>query len=216
MSYEVQPASRVRSAAAANSRMAGGLPVAAAQHRLGLVLQIAHQGLAGVAAPVGVVQRPEQLADRAQRRDVAGGDPGALGAVDPVGAALPGHRDPALYGHPARPVVVGVAAGDTFVRAPDQPVPAGHDESGRGEGDLAQLGVAAGVLAPQPADDVHRLTGARGELQPGVHRRTGVQAEVLGGQPAVPAAWVNTSAIRAGVVPLGCWPRSQRVTDVLS
>ncbi|CAM5280121.1 hypothetical protein STENM327S_00857 [Streptomyces tendae] len=27
---------------------------------------------------------------------------------------------------------------------------------------------------------------------------------------------MKTSAIRAGVVPRGCWPRSHRVTDVLS
>ncbi len=46
-----------------------------------------------------------------------------------------------------------------------------------------------------------------------------------GAQASRPRSWadsrrpsrrVNTSAIRAGVVPLGCWPRSQRVTDVLS
>ena len=44
--------------------------------------------------------------------------------------------------------------------------------------------MAAGVLAPQPADDVHGLLGRGGELQARVDGRAGVQTQVLGGQPA--------------------------------
>ena len=150
---------------------AGLLAVGAAQHRLALVLQVAHQGLPGVPAAVGVVEGAEQLADRAQRGDVAAGD---LLAGSALGlAALAGHA-------PGRPWAGtrsgGLAAGDPVVGAADQPVPAGHDEPGRGEGDLAQLGMAAGVLAPQPADDVDGLLGRRGELQPRVDGRAGVEA----------------------------------------
>ena len=82
------------------------------------------------------------------------------------------------------PLGAGLAAADPLVGPADQPVPAGHDEPGRGEGDLAQLGVAAGVLAPQPADDVDGLLGGGGELQPRVDGRAGVEAQVLGGEPA--------------------------------
>lgn len=48
--------------------------------------------------------------------------------------------------------------------------------------------MAAGVLAPQPADDVDGLLGGRGELQARVDGGTGVQAEVLGGEPTAEAA----------------------------
>lgn len=75
---------------------------------------------------------------------------------------------------PARHPVVGAA---------DQPVAAGNDQTRRGEGDLAEFGVAAGVLAPEPADDVDGLFGGRGELQARVDRRAGVETEVLGGEP---------------------------------
>ncbi len=168
---------------------AGLLVVGAAEHRLALVLQVAHEGLPGVAAAVAVVEGAEQLADRAQRVDVPVGDlvaGAALGVPARAGrqrehrpALRPGRGGTALRGHPGC-----LLAGHLVVRLADQPVPAGHHEPGRGEGDLAQLGVAAGVLAPQPADDVDGLLGGGGELQPGVHRRARVQAEILGGEPA--------------------------------
>lgn len=157
----------------------GLLPVGAAQHRLDLVLQVADEGLAGVAAAVGVVEGAEQLADRAQRGDVAAGDPlagaplGVPALARDGGAALGGQPDGA-----------GLAVGDAVVGAPDQPVAAGDDETGRGEGDLAEFGVAAGVLAPQPADDVYGLLRRRGELQSRVDGGAGVEAEVLGAEPA--------------------------------
>ncbi len=47
--------------------------------------------------------------------------------------------------------------------------------------------MAAGVLAPQPADDVDGLLGGGRELQPGVDRGAGVQAEILGGEAAAQA-----------------------------
>ncbi len=61
--------------------------------------------------------------------------------------------------------------------------------------------MAAGVLAPQAADDVHRLGGAGGEFEPGVHRRTGVQAEVLGGEPAPQPAGEHLGDQRGGGAP---------------
>ncbi len=82
----------------------------------------------------------------------------------------------------------GFAACHPLVGAADQPVPAGDDQARRGEGDLAEFGVAAGVLAPQAADDVDRLLGGGGELQARVDGRAGVEAEVLGGEPAAQAA----------------------------
>ena len=102
----------------------------------------------------------------------------ALAGATAAGAALDRDRGR----QPAR------RRADPLVGPADQPVPAGHDEPGRGEGDLAQLGVAAGVLAPQPADDVDGLLGRGGELQPRVDGRAGVEAEVLGGEPAAEAA----------------------------
>lgn len=157
---------------------AGLLAVGAAEHRLGLVLQVAHEGLPGVAAAVGVVEGAEEFADRAEGGDVAAGD--LLAGAALALAALAGYGGAALRGH----AVGGFGAAHAVVGAADEPVPAGHHEPGRGEGDLAELGVAAGVLAPQPADDVDGLLGGRGEFEPGVHRRTGVEPEVLGGQPA--------------------------------
>ncbi len=116
---------------------------------------------------------------------------GMAGAVvaGPVHLPLPGHRHlhPARRGQPARGLG-RVTVRDPLVGPSDQPVAAGHHQPGRGEGDLAQLRVAAGVLAPQTADDVHRLARRGRELQPGVHRRAGVQAEVLGRQPASQSA----------------------------
>ncbi|SCD78163.1 hypothetical protein GA0115246_105973, partial [Streptomyces sp. SolWspMP-sol7th] len=53
---------------------AGLLAVDAAQHRLGLVLQVADEGLPGVAAAVGVVEGAEEVGDRAQCGDVAARD----------------------------------------------------------------------------------------------------------------------------------------------
>lgn len=126
------------------------------------MFQVADEGLAGVAAPVGVVESAEQLADRAERGDVTAGDllPGAALGLP----ALPGHTGPPLHGHPGCGGLIGAA--DPVVGTPDQPVPAGHDESCRGEGDLAQLGVAAGVLAPQPADDVDGFLGVAANSSP--------------------------------------------------
>lgn len=72
-----------------------------------------------------------------------------------------------------------VAAAHPVVGPSDQPVPAGDDESRRGEGDLAQLGVTAGVLAPQTADDVDGLLGGRGEFQARVDGCARVEPEVL-------------------------------------
>lgn len=77
---------------------------------------------------------------------------------------------------------------DPLVRPADQPVPAGDDETGRGERDLPQLGLAARVLAPQPADDVDRLGRGRRELQARVDRGAGVQAQVLRGEAAAQAS----------------------------
>lgn len=77
---------------------------------------------------------------------------------------------------------------DAVVGPADQPVPAGDDESGRGEGDLAEFGVAAGVLAPQAADDVDGLLRGGRELQPGVDGCAGVESEVLRGQAPAEAA----------------------------
>ncbi len=170
---------------------ARGLAVPAAEHRLGLVLQVADEGLAGVAAAVRVVEGAEEVGDRAERRHVARGDaltraafglvPGARGDGDRPG---PGLHGPALRGdaHGGRDRG-GVAAADPVVGPADQPVAAGDDQPRRGEGDLPQFGVAAGVLAPQAADDVDGLLGGGRELQPGVDRRARVEAEVLGGQP---------------------------------
>lgn len=59
-----------------------------------------------------------------------------------------------------------VAATHPVVGPSDQPVAAGDDESRRGEGDLAELGVAAGVLAPQAADDVDGLLGVAANSRP--------------------------------------------------
>ena len=80
-----------------------------------------------------------------------------------------------------------VPVGDPVVGPPDQPVPAGHDEPRRGERDLAELGMAARVLAPQAADDVDGLLGRGGELQTRVDRGAGVEPQVLGGEPAAQA-----------------------------
>lgn len=48
--------------------------------------------------------------------------------------------------------------------------------------------MAAGVLAPQAADDVDGLLGGRGELQPRVHGSAGVEPEVLCAQAPAEAA----------------------------
>lgn len=80
MSYEVQPASRV-SSAAAQKPAPGGLPVRSAQHRFRLVLQIPDEGLPGVAASVGVVEGAEEFADRVQGGDVPDADPLAGAAL---------------------------------------------------------------------------------------------------------------------------------------
>src|SRR5690606_8310831 len=170
---------------------AGLLAVGAAEHRLALVFQVAHQGLARVAAAVGVVEGAEQFADRAQGGDVAAGDPLPRSALG--GAPDPPGPDRAGPGGPDGGAALGgdadgrLGAGDLLVGAADEPVPAGHHQAGRGEGDLAQFGVAAGVLAPEPADDVDGLLGGGGELQAGVDGRAGVQAEVLGGEAAAEA-----------------------------
>ncbi len=176
--------------------------VAAAEHRLGLALQVADQRLPGVAAAVGVVEGAEQVADGADRGDVAAADPdrgpalpgvrgggfgGAAGRAargllgDPGGAALRGCAQ--LLGGEG-----GAVAGDPLVGAADQPVAAGDDESGGREGDLAEFGVGAVVLAPHGGDDVDGLLRGLGELQSGVDRGAGVQADVLGGEPAAEPA----------------------------
>lgn len=186
---------------------ADGLAVRPAEHRFGLVFEVADEGLAGVAAAVGVVERAEEFADRAESGDVAAGDPLA---GPPVRAALPGHGEAALGRHAGvvrearvvrEPGLGGggdgggragagrqVPACHPVVGAPDEPVPAGDDQARRGEGDLAEFGVAAGVLAPESADDVDGLLGGRGELQTRVDRRAGVETEVLGGETASEAA----------------------------
>ena len=105
---------------------------------------------------------------------------------------------PALRRDPRRGAARNRAAADPVVGAADQPVPAGDDQSGRGEGDLAQFGLVAGVLAPQSADDVHRLLRGGGELQSGVDGRAGVESEVLGGEPAAEAAGEDLGDQRRG------------------
>ncbi|GAA3305925.1 hypothetical protein GCM10020295_60890 [Streptomyces cinereospinus] len=148
-----------------------------------------------MAAAVGVVEGAEQLGDRAEGGDVAGADPVAGCAFAP--AALLGQRRAALRGHPGR----GLAPGDPLVGPADQPVAAGDDQSGRGEGDPAQLGVAAGVLAPQAADDVDGLLRAGRELQARVDRGAGVQAQVLSGEPAAEPAGEHLGDERRGGPP---------------
>lgn len=150
-----------------------------------------------MAAAVGVVEGAEELADRAEGRDVPGADPlpgapvrlalardhgqrpvpgvrpgGRVRAVR-VGGGRAGRRRPLMARRRARqgpdlgalravraarrggrrlspggPAGGAAVAGHPFVGPADEPVAAGDDESGRGEGDLAQLGVGAGVLAP--------------------------------------------------------------------
>ncbi len=89
----------------------------------------------------------------------------AVGRPAPAGGDLGGRHGPyrraALGGHPDR-----LGAGDLLVGPSDQPVAAGHHEPRRGERDLPQLGVAAGVLAPQPADDVDGLLGVAANSSP--------------------------------------------------
>src|SRR5690606_39203037 len=105
------------------------------------------------------------------------------------GGRLPwaGGRAARLLGHPGGGTG-RLTAGDPLVGASDEPVAAGDDETSGSEGDLAELGQAAGVLAPEPGDDVHRLGGAGGELKPRVHGCARLQTEVLGGQAAAQAA----------------------------
>ncbi len=111
-----------------------------------------------------------------------------LGApVRPPGTAR--HR--AGLARPAHPLV----------RPPDQPVPAGDDQPRRGEGDLPQLRMAAGVLAPQPADDVDRLGRGGRELQAGIDGGAGVQAQVLRGEPAAEPPGEDLGDQRGGGAP---------------
>lgn len=117
---------------------ADGFAVRAAQHRLGLVLQVADEGLAGVAAAVGVVEGAEELADGAERGDVAAGDPLA---GRPVRAALPGHGEAALGRHPG---VVGEA---DVMREPA--VRAADDAGGGGRGRRGRRGAGAGGRSPR-------------------------------------------------------------------
>lgn len=145
---------------------------------------------------------------------------GTTGPVEPRRPAGPAaHGRPRRPAHPTGPAAgrsgLTVSPGHPLVGPSDQPVPAGHHEPGRGEGDLPQLRMTARVLPPEPADDVHRLAGRGGELQAG-DRRAHMRRGPGPASRACPSRRVKTSAIRAGVVPRGCWPRSQRVTDVLS
>lgn len=160
----------------------GRLAVAAAEHRLGLVLQIADEGLSGVPASVGVVEGAEQLPHRAQGRDVAAGDPLPRSPIGAVEGPLTGQDARArLMGDP---YADGAALGatDPLVRSTDEPIPARHHEPGGGECDLAQFPVTARVLAPQSADDVDGFLGGGRELQSGVDGGTGVEPEVLRGK----------------------------------
>ncbi len=124
------------------------------------MLQVADERLPGVAAAARVVERAEQLADGAQWAAMS---PGVTRWPGPrsVWRALPGHGGAALHGDAGRcsPLVTRSSARPISVAA-------GYDEPGRGEGDLAEFGVAAGVLAPQAADDVDGLSGDPANSRP--------------------------------------------------